>query len=74
MSELVVWVIYDNPTDYPGRYVVRAQRASAAGVVVDPWPAAVVGSLDEARAAVPHGLYCLPASPDDDRTIVETWF
>jgi hypothetical protein len=71
---LEIWVVYLNPTDYPGRYVVRRQRAFAGQVEVDPHPAVVAETLDEARAWVPYGLYCQPAHPEDDPAILETWF
>ena len=30
-------------------------------------------SLEQARALVPPGLYCMQRSPDDDPGVIETW-
>lgn len=69
---LTFWVIYENPRDFPGKFVLRAQDASPQGV--QPWQmCAVFGTLIEARAAVPPGLYCFPRIPGDDPVIVEMW-
>lgn len=76
---LSLWVVYWNPSDFPGRFVVRRQVAVAPnpsipdGIWCDPDPLAVVDTLDEARAAVPGWLTCLPRSPDDHPVVVEVW-
>ncbi|HEY7195473.1 MAG TPA: hypothetical protein VH439_17150 [Gemmatimonadales bacterium] len=73
---LDVYVVYHDPSDYPGRFVVRRQRVTDV-VVSDPEPLVVCDTLGEARsallAAVPTGLYCLPRFPQDESQIVEAW-
>jgi hypothetical protein len=69
-----MWVIYANPSDFPGKCVVREHVIAAGGIHgVEEQPAAVVSTLAEARAAVPRGLTRLPRDPDDDLAIVEAW-
>lgn len=69
---LKVWVITYNPSDFPGKYVVRPQVADAEGVS----PMAeyyVEDTLNEVRRHVPDGLCCLQRDPNDDPVIVECW-
>jgi hypothetical protein len=72
---LAVVVIYRNPLDYPGKYVVRRQWAGAGGSIeVEDEPIAVVDTLDEARAAVPAEQdACIARDPHDEPHIVESW-
>jgi hypothetical protein len=69
---LSLWVITENPSDYPGQFVARewhiGQNINA------PTPRChVAGTLDEVRAKLPPFLTRLPPDPRDDRVIVETW-
>ena len=73
MSELVIWTVYRNPRDFPGKFVVRPFRVQAGRSVPDPEPSFVGDSLNGARASVPPGLVRLAPSPGDDPVIVETW-
>jgi hypothetical protein len=76
---LSVWVIYQNPRDYPGRVVVRRQvvrvvvPGQTADIVPDPAPVAVVDTVTEARRALPPGLVLCPRFPEDDPALVEAW-
>ena len=72
---MTIWVIYDNPSDYPGKFVLRAQYVlpgNQVGVATE--PTAVCDSLMEARSWLPPGLYGQGRHPEDDPTIVEAWF
>lgn len=72
---LEVWVIYENPADYPGRFVTRRQCVHRGGAIrIDPEPACVARTLDEAREAVPKNLTRFPPQPGDVPQIYETWF
>jgi hypothetical protein len=66
---LKIWTIYENPSDYPGKFVVRVWEDDGP----EQEPAAVVDSLAQARAAIPGGLMPFKRHPGDDPTIVETW-
>lgn len=72
---LCLYVIYRNPSDYPGLYVVRRHclRADAYGAVPEPHPLIVTTDLDSARNALPAGLYNLGRHIKDDPVILEVW-
>lgn len=66
---LEIYTVYENPTDYPGKFVVRK-------FVLDKptdW-VKVADTLPEARATMPLGLFGMPRDPSDDPKIIETWF
>lgn len=71
MSEfaLAVYVIYENPKDFPGKLVVRRWL----GLEADPIPLAVTDSLSLARNVIPD--YCVPIGvmAGDDPVIREVW-
>ena len=73
MTSLCLHVIYRDPSDYPGRYVVRRQYAGADGVSAEAVPLVVTDNLTSARAALPLGLHNIGRAPDDDRAILEVW-
>lgn len=69
---LPMWTIYDHPADYPRHFVVRSYlvgREGEGGSRVH-----LADSLEEARAFVPPGLFCMERSPEDEPQVVETWF
>jgi hypothetical protein len=71
---LTMWTVYDNPTDYPGKVVVRRWRAVGDEPTPDPEPCYVGDDLSAARQSIPpEANYCLIRSPDDDPAIMETW-
>lgn len=64
-----IWVIYDSPTDFPGKFVTRRFDLYSPSDEVY-----IEDSLDEIRKRIPPGLYRLPRQPLDEEIIVETWF
>jgi len=71
---LRLFTIYENPRDYPRRFVVRETRIGPGGTMeISPVPLAVTTSLTGARVALPPGLVRLDRSPDDDECIREVW-
>jgi len=62
VNTLRTFSIYENPTDYPGRFVVRGWTSTASSL-----------APDAARAAIPAELVCEPRAPGDDAVIVEVW-
>lgn len=71
------WIVYFNPSDYPGLYVVRPWDIVRGELEPrsrrEHW---LCSTLEEARALILRGdpgLYCLPRNPGDDPVIVEVW-
>ena len=69
-----VYVVYYNPSDYPGLYVVRRQVAGRGTITVDAKPLGVSATLKEVRSFIPSHAEQFPRDPNDDSTIVEVWF
>ena len=75
-STVEIYVVYENPSDFPGRFVVRrgqVRRHSPGRMTMDGSPAALCATLKEARQAVPVGRVRMRRHPDDDACIVESW-
>ncbi len=71
MTIIEFYTIYDNPSDYPGKFVVRRMVAMSGKVKM--LECVVVDSLELARVIVPVGLHRVPRFESDDPVIVETW-
>lgn len=70
---LLVYTIYDSPTDFPGQIVVRSSAIDASGIRPSP-VATCYPDLEAARHWLRHaGLSRIPRDVDDDACIVETW-
>ena len=72
------FVIYRNPSDYPGKFVVRERvlrREHERQVEYVARIGCVCDSLAEARESIPHReqYILIPQSCDDDPVIAETW-
>ncbi len=67
---LEIYVLYFNPTDYPGKYVVRKWHND----IPEAKPLCVVNLLSEALQFLPAGLYEMPRQPGDDACIISTFF
>lgn len=67
---LSIWTIYDHPADYPLDFVAREYHLDQATNNVLQCP-----TLELLREImlVEFGLTCIPRSPDDDPTIIESW-
>lgn len=72
---LSIYTIYENPSDFPGRFVVRrwfaVRRISEPIAAIEPH--AVCLTLDAARQSLPPGLHKLAREYTDDSCIVESW-
>lgn len=72
---LVMFAIYDHPTDYPHAFVCRRWFCFPGEDVpradVNPWYIGL--TLDDVRMQVPPGLVMLSRCEGDDPKIVETW-
>jgi len=76
-DSLFQWVVYEDPADFPGKWVVRRFTIYPDGgspvIEEDPEPMVVTDSLEEARKVIPKGAYCLGRHPEDDPVIYEVW-
>ena len=73
---LELWTIFFDPSDFPGKYVVRkfyVERGEPAPAVVPDDTVIVTDTLAEARANVPQGTVNLGRYAEDDSKILETW-
>lgn len=70
-----MFVVYKNPKDYPGKFVVREWRTSCSKIAIfaDSEPLAVVDNLVEARAAIPNDTVLIDRDELDDPVIEEIW-
>lgn len=76
-KELSLYVVYNNPRDFPGKVVVRRQvaRVSNLGPSISPdiAPTAVCETIEEARRHLPYGVTNIGRQDDDDPVIAEVW-
>lgn len=70
---LFTYSVYQDPADYPGKFVVRKHAAAGEGIVFPQELVAVEDDLEAARAKIPGDRVRMPRSPDDDAKIVEVW-
>lgn len=67
---LELFVVYESPSDHPGKYVVRKHNLNGPTLICR-----VCESLAQARAPlIDLGLYRLPRDAMDEPQILETWF
>jgi len=67
-----IYTIYFNPSDYPGKYVMRYHTVQNGEIVSDN-DCVVSDSLEGARKSLPHGLYRCTKDMNDDPVIVEVY-
>lgn len=67
----VIYTIYENPKDFPGKFVVRGFDALTA--TPHPQPIYVGTSIVDARNSVPPGQVRLERYLEDDAAIKEVW-
>ena len=70
--ELIQWVIYFDPSDYPGKYVAR-KWIVASGRIAATQVSYMSDSLEDARRHIPDGMFNLGRFANDDPKIVEVW-
>lgn len=65
------YVIYKNPKDMPGKYVVRRWEIQRDGPI--PAEAVTCENLEEARSCIPSDLIKMSRHEQDDPAIYEVW-
>lgn len=71
-GDLVIWTVYENPSDMPGKFVARPflpRYGAATGLR----SVLVADTLPALQKQLPWGLTWNPRQPGDDAVIVETW-
>jgi endonuclease V-like protein UPF0215 family len=68
ITRLPLICVYNNPSDYPGKYVARVWDVDRPTNLV-----AIADSLEEIREAKPPEMMIMDRMPNDDPVIVETW-
>jgi hypothetical protein len=73
MTALLMWTVYDHPTDYPTLFVARCHIVGPDGS--KPSDSVITSeSLEIVRAMMLEmGLTCLTRDPNDNPKIIETW-
>ena len=70
-GDLLVWVIYDHPRDFPDTYVVRPHSTKLGKPLTVHFDDS---QLEAVRSVMRRmGLQRLPRAPSDDNSILETW-
>lgn len=72
-KSLVIWTVYEKPSDFPDSFVVRRYWVTGGEVLHDSAPRAITSTLESARVLIPAGLVRMPRQPADDPAIVEVW-
>jgi hypothetical protein len=67
------FVITCNPSDYPGKYVLRRHTVIGSVLVADVEPLYVGLWVPEARLLIPKEALRVPISPRDDPVLLECW-
>ena len=76
MDGTIYYTIYKNPSDFPGKFVIRAFTIKPKAAIAHSSPFYVGPSADACRKHLSDnvpGLFPIPRSPTDDPVIVETW-
>ena len=67
-DEYEIWVVTENPADYPGKFVARRTVLS-----IPTREVLVADSIDELRAKAPRQITVLARQTHDPAVVVETW-
>ncbi|MDB5840846.1 MAG: hypothetical protein JWQ23_2798 [Herminiimonas sp.] len=67
-DDVSVWVVYEEPPDFPNQYVARRYRG-----YVETGEFVVGDTLVDVRSKLPPGLMKLERSAHDDPVIRESW-
>jgi hypothetical protein len=70
-GEILVWIVYDRPIEFPASVVARVY-STGGGLLPSPFFLAAP-SLPALRAQLPEGLVCLEHVRQDSSRIVESW-
>ena len=75
MPSLAMWTIYHPPVDYPAVNIVRrwlVEHEGGGPMAISP-PMSIPNSRRRRDAIPPEADTCMPRTPSDEPSIVETW-
>lgn len=72
-AQLQIWTVYENPSDYPGLFVLRRYDILRNGRVVPNREVATAPDRAGVEAHLPPGLAFLPRDPRDPPSVVGSW-
>lgn len=72
MADIPMWVITENPTDFPGQFVAR-KWVLGRGYTAVTDAHHVADTLDAIRETIPAGMSNIGRQPNDEPVIVECW-
>ena len=67
-DDVTVWVVYEDPPDFPNQYVARRSRG-----IYEPGESVAADTLVDLREKLPPGLMRLERSANDDPMVRESW-
>lgn len=70
-NDLLVWVVTENPSDYPGKFIARPASTRNGGKFCHLHLEA--DTLEDLRDGLPCGLTPLARDPSDNPVVVESW-
>ena len=70
---LYQYVVYDHPSDFPDKFVVRLWTVTPKGELLPTDIHSTHDTLDEARETIPCEYLRLPRCLNDDPNILEIW-
>ncbi len=68
MNELPMWVVYEKPSDFPDKFVLRKWLNDEPTEEIQ-----IADTLEDIRKKVPEGLVKISRDLRDDPVIVEVW-
>jgi hypothetical protein len=71
-DKLFMYVVYENPRDFPGQFVLREHYVDPSGVHAQSGYK-LASTLEEIRAFVPPGMTNIGREPEDEPQIREVW-
>jgi|GEM_PF-1532590 hypothetical protein len=72
-NKLMLWVVYDHPSDYPQYYAARPWTHDNKGNYRKCDIVILASTINSVRNLLPHGLFRIDKQINDPHPIVEIW-
>lgn len=73
MTDLVIWTVFDHPSDFPDVFIARKSHVNADGLRISQEAIASADLTALRRELAGRGLTSLGRLDDDEPHIVEVW-